>query len=257
MAVLEGARAGRARAHAEAKENLRCARRRLRLLRPARPAEALGKSVRARRARRRAGTAPDALQAFGARAGAERASSSRSSTMRTDAVREWLYVVRGLPDEGLLVAADYARRRASTTARSTPPSGPSPRHDFGLRYLTPFREQFAAAAREHGADEATLFDIARQESRFVPDIASSAGAVGLMQLMPPTARWVAKQLNRADYRPSQISGRLDQRTAIRRVLLQVLAHRLERLPALAAAAYNAGPGRAQAWLNGAPLEGAI
>ena len=125
--------------------------------------------------------------------------------MRAESQREWIYVVRGLPDEGLLLAADYARRqglydRAINTAERT-----SARHDFGLRYLMPFREQFAAAAREQAVDEALLFGIARQESRFVPDIVSSAGAIGLMQLMPPTARWVAKQLNRADYRPSQIA----------------------------------------------------
>jgi len=217
-------------------------------------AEALGKSVEPASAP----LAPDAdaLQAFGARSAVRRVVKLTQLDMRTDAVREWLYVVRGLPDEGLLLAADYARRqglydRAINTAERT-----SSRHDFGLRYLMPFREQFAAAAREHGADEAMLFGIARQESRFVPDIASSAGAVGLMQLMPPTARWVAKQLNRADYRPSQISD-VSINTQFGAFYFKYWLDRLERLPALAAAAYNAGPGRAQAWRNGAPLEGAI
>src|SRR6202040_1772016 len=46
--------------------------------------------------------------------------------------------------------------------------------------------------------------LARQESRFVADIMSSAGAVGLMQLMPATARWVARQIGRADYRVSSL-----------------------------------------------------
>jgi len=217
-------------------------------------AEALGKRVEP-------ASAPlepdaDALAAFGARDAVRRVVKLAQLDMRAESQREWVYVVRGMPDEGLLLAADYARRqglydRAINTAERT-----TARHDFGLRYLMPFREQFAAAARENEVDEALLFGIARQESRFVPDIASAAGAVGLMQLMPPTARWVAKQQNRADYRPSQISD-VGLNTRFGAFYFKYWLERLDRLPALAAAAYNAGPGRAQAWRNGAPLEGAI
>ncbi len=199
---------------------------------------------------------PEALAAFGARAAVQRAVKLAQLDMRAESQREWLYVVRGLPDEPLLLAAEYARReglydRAINTADRT-----SLRHDFGLRYLTPFRDQFAQAARDQGVDPALLFGIARQESRFVPDIVSSAGAVGLMQLMPPTARWVAKQLNRADYRPSQISD-VEINTQFGAFYFRYWLDRLDRVPALAAAAYNAGPGRAQAWRAGSTLEGAI
>jgi soluble lytic murein transglycosylase len=198
----------------------------------------------------------EALAAFGARGAVRRVVKLAQLDMRVESQREWLYVVRGLPDEGLLLAADYARReglydRAINTAERT-----SSRHDFGLRYLMPFREQFTAAAREHSVDPALLFGIARQESRFAPDIVSSAGAVGLMQLMPPTARWVAKQLNNADYRPSRIAD-VGVNTQFGAFYYKYWLDRLDRMPALATAAYNAGPGRAQAWRSSAPLEGAI
>ena len=198
----------------------------------------------------------EALAAFGARPAIQRAVKLAQLDMRAESQREWLYVVRGLPDEALLVAAEYARReglydRAINTADRT-----SARHDFGLRYMTPFRDQFAQAAREQGVDPALLFGIARQESRFAPDIVSSAGAVGLMQLMPPTARWVAKQLNRADYRPSQIAD-VEINTQFGAFYFRYWLDRLDRVPALAAAAYNAGPARAQAWRGGAALEGAV
>jgi soluble lytic murein transglycosylase len=198
----------------------------------------------------------EALAAFAARPGVQRAVKLARLDMRAESQREWLYSVRGLPDEALLLAAEHARReglydRAINTADRT-----SSRHDFGLRYMTPFREQFAAAARDHGVDAALLFGIARQESRFAPDIVSSAGAVGLMQLMPPTARWVAKQLNRADYRPSQISD-VGINTQFGAFYFRYWFDRLDRVPALAAAAYNAGPGRAQAWRGGTALEGAV
>jgi soluble lytic murein transglycosylase len=71
--------------------------------------------------------------------------------------------------------------------------------------MAPFRTQFDAASRSRDVDLALLYGIARQESRFSPDIVSSAGAVGLMQLMPGTARWVAKELGRTDYRAAAIA----------------------------------------------------
>jgi soluble lytic murein transglycosylase len=77
-----------------------------------------------------------------------------------------------------------------------------------------------------------------------------------MQLMPPTAQWVAKQLKRPDFRPSQISD-VAINTEFGAYYFKYWFDRLERMPALAAAAYNAGPGRAQAWRAGAPLEGAV
>ena len=199
---------------------------------------------------------PAALALFGMQPGVRRAVKLAELDLRSESQREWVYVVRGRDDEGLLLAADYARGvglydRAINTAERT-----IARHDFGMRYMMPFREHFAAAARDQAADEALLFSVARQESRFAPDIVSSAGAVGLMQLMPPTARWVAKQMGRSDYRPTQIAE-LPVNTQFGAFYFKYCQDRLEGMPALAAAAYNAGPGRAQAWRNGAPLEGAI
>jgi len=72
--------------------------------------------------------------------------------------------------------------RAINTAERT-----TARHDFSLRYLTPFGVQFADAAKQQDVDVALLYGIARQESRFVADVVSSAGAVGLMQLKPSTS----------------------------------------------------------------------
>jgi soluble lytic murein transglycosylase len=130
------------------------------------------------------------------------------------------------------------------------------RNDYGLRYPMPWPAQFAAAARDNGVEESLLRGIARQESRFVPEIVSSAGAVGLMQLMPATAQWVAKQSGRTDYRPARIND-LDVNTQFGAYYFKYWLDRLDGSPALAAAAYNAGPGRAQAWRPAEPLDGTI
>ena len=199
----------------------------------------------------------DALAAFGARPEVQRAVKLAALDMRPESQREWLYVVRGLDDDALLLAADYARRnglydRAINTAERT-----TARHDYGLRYMMPYRTEFDAAARAQNIDTEILYGIARQESRFVPDIVSSAGAVGVMQLMPGTARWVAKQLARPDYRQAHIA-QVDVNTEFGAFYFKYWQDRLDGQPALAAAAYNAGPGRAQQWRPAtAPLEGAI
>jgi peptidoglycan lytic transglycosylase len=199
----------------------------------------------------------EAFAAFGARPEVRRVIRLAELDMRPESQREWVYVVRGLDDDSLLLAAEYARRnglydRAINTAERT-----VARHDYGLRYMMPFRDEFIAAARDQGVDEELLYGIARQESRFVPDIVSSAGAMGLMQLMPGTARWVAKQLARSDFRPVHVT-KVDLNTQFGAYYFKYWQDRLDGLPALAAAAYNAGPGRAQAWRPSvAPLEGAI
>ena len=198
-----------------------------------------------------------ALGTFAARYDVRRVAKLLELDMRPEALREWSYATRGQTDEGLLLAAEYARRaglydRAINAAERT-----TARHDYGLRYLAPFQAEFAAAARDQGVDEALLYGIARQESRFVPDIVSSAGAVGLMQLMPSTARWVAVKLARTDFKPAHIAS-VELNTQFGAYYFRYWHDRFDQRPALTAAAYNAGPGRAQSWRPAAaPLEGAI
>jgi soluble lytic murein transglycosylase len=196
------------------------------------------------------------LQAFGARADVRRMLRLYDFDMRPEALREWVFALRGASDEDLLVAAEFARRervfdRAINAAERT-----RARHDFALRYLAPHRDVLGATARQFGLDEAMVLGLVRQESRFVPGIVSSAGAVGLMQLMPATAKWVARQLGRSDYRPAQIAV-TELNAEFGSFYLRHVLDRLDGMPVLATAAYNAGPGRAQAWRGNTPLEGAI
>lgn len=192
--------------------------------------------------------APDSAwqAAFLTRPGVARAIKLAALDLRGDSQREWLAVVRDLDDAGLLQASMVAAAhgmydRSINTANRT-----RERHDYSLRYPTPFRDLFAAAARDRGVDEWALLGIARQESRFVPQIVSSAGAMGLMQLMPATARLVAQQTGRTDYRPSRIAENPIS-TQFGAYYYKYWLDRLDASIPLALAAYNAGPGRAQAW----------
>jgi soluble lytic murein transglycosylase len=199
---------------------------------------------------------PAALAAFAARPAVQRVVKLSALDLRPEGHREWLVVVRGLDDDGLLLAAVFAQRnglydRSINTADRT-----RQRHDFSLRYPTPYQSEIDEAAKTNGLDPALLYGLVRQESRFVADIVSAAGAVGLMQLMAPTARWVAKQSGRSDPRTLKLDDPA-LNVELGSYYLRYVMDRFGGLPALGAAAYNAGPGRAESWRGAASLEGAI
>ena len=175
--------------------------------------------------------------------------------IRIEGVREWLFTIREFDDARLLAAAELARRagaydRAIHTADRT-----ERQHNFNLRYPVPYHEVIREYARTHGVDEAWVLGLVRQESRFNVDARSSAGAAGLMQVMPGTARYVAGRIGLRNYRPksvTDIATNVTLGTGYLKLVMEQLGH-----PVLASAAYNAGPSRARRWRDAAGLEGAI
>lgn len=196
------------------------------------------------------------IEALGEQPGIRRALMLFRLDVRLEAVREWLWAIRGFDDRQLLVAAELARRnavydRAINTAERT-----LVEHDFGLRYLAPFREQLQAAARKLDLDEAWVNGLIRQESRFIVQARSSAGAGGLMQLMPATARWVAQKIGLKNWHWSKVTE-VETNLSLGTYYLRHVLDTLDGSPVLASAAYNAGPGRARLWRAGQPMEAAI
>ena len=111
-------------------------------------------------------------------------------------------------------------------------------------------------AREIGLDPAYVYGLIRQESRFVTEARSGVGASGLMQVMPATARWTARKIGLSNFRPGQINDR-DTNIQIGTAYLKFALDDFEGSLPLAAAAYNAGPGRSRQWRNGPVLAGEI
>jgi soluble lytic murein transglycosylase len=107
-------------------------------------------------------------------------------------------------------------------------------------------------------DPGLSLGVMRQESSFDVGAVSSSGARGLMQLMPPTARSVAKQLGIPASVPSLTSD-ANHNIRLGTAYLQEMLTRFDGCAPLAAAAYNAGPGRVAQWLsdNGDPRTGQI
>lgn len=172
--------------------------------------------------------------------------------LREDARREWIWSMRNKPDTDLLAAAELAKRDGTYDFAIYSAERTKQSHDFSLRYLTPYREIAQRYANQLGVDEAWIYGLIRQESRFVTVARSGAGASGLMQLMPGTARDVARKIGLGSYNVNDIETNIQLGTWYLRSVNNRLGH-----PVLATAGYNAGPGRARAWQNDHPLEGAI
>ena len=176
--------------------------------------------------------------------------------MRTEAVREWNWSLRGMDDRELLAAADLAKRnqiwdRAINTADRT-----RNEHDFSLRFLAPYGDQVRPAAQNQALDDAWVYGLMRQESRFITSAKSNVGASGLMQLMPATAKWVAKKIGLRDYNHGRVND-TETNVLLGTSYMRLVMENLDNHPVLTSAAYNAGPSRAKRWRADRPLEGAI
>jgi soluble lytic murein transglycosylase len=186
----------------------------------------------------------------------QRALALYRNGMRYEGALEWQWAVAGFDDRQLNAAAALAFRnewyeRAIHTAERTVML-----HDFELRFPAPHREVMQQYASQLELDEAWIYGLIRQESRFVITARSSAGAAGLMQLMPATAKWVAQRLGLKDSHSDLVDG-IDSNVSLGTYYLKHVLDSMDNSPVLASAGYNAGPRRARQWRAAQPLEGAI
>jgi soluble lytic murein transglycosylase len=187
-------------------------------------------------------------EAARARPGLLRALQLLALGLRSEGVREWNFSLRGLDDRELLAAAQWACERQVWDRCINTSERTRAELDIGQRFPTPLRELVTAQARATALDPAVLYGLIRQESRFVMDARSSAGAGGLMQIMPATARWTARKIG-LEYRPELLTDRETNLLLGASYLKRVLDDFGGSL-ALAAAAYNAGPNRPRRWREG-------
>ncbi|EKU38657.1 transglycosylase SLT domain protein [Acinetobacter sp. WC-141] len=163
--------------------------------------------------------------------------------------REWNWAVRQAylqHDDGILLAA--AKRahdmgwydRAIYAADRT-----TNKHNDTYRYVTPHKTNVVSHSYNAGIDPAWAYGLMRQESRFVTSARSHVGAGGLMQIMPDTAKLIARQMGET-YNPAALN---EMNTNIRygTFYLSMIQGQLSNNPVLATAGYNAGPNRARRW----------
>ncbi len=132
---------------------------------------------------------------------------------------------------------------------------PEQRRAEGLLYPLGYREVVLEEAGRYGVDPALILAVIREESRFMKDAFSGAGAVGLMQLMPKTAKRIARESGLS----LRLTGREDLTVPESNILLgthylRLLLDEFGSIPP-AVAAYNAGEKRVRAWLDAFNYEG--
>lgn len=178
---------------------------------------------------------PDLLEEWGfvvyAKLRMQRPKASGKELYRSMQLSEWLGEAEGTYSQARLLARYFTS--GSTLYRK------------GLEYLypRPFKKQVDLACGKYGVENNFVWSIMRQESAFQPNATSWAGASGLMQLMPGTAKDEAKRIGLKQYDIYSVEDNVNMGTAH----LARLNKAFERKDWIMAA-YNAGPGNARKWL---------
>ena len=167
--------------------------------------------------------------------------------------REWNYWLEQLTDRQKLVAAKVANESGWFDRAIFTLSKVGYLDDVELRFPKAFDKKIHQYAKRHKINPAWAFAIARRESSFMEDAHSSAGARGLMQLMPSTA----KKLKRGKLVKGALYNASNNISLGTRYLKELLVKN-QGNTVLATASYNAGPYRIKRWLKGSkPLSADI
>ncbi|MEH6811851.1 MAG: transglycosylase SLT domain-containing protein [Motiliproteus sp.] len=165
-----------------------------------------------------------------------------------DARREWWLASKGFSKAQNHAASDLARHwnlpnlsiKSTISARQW--------NNLTLRFPTPYDSTVTENSKRYSIDKQWVYAVTRQESAFAADVRSRAGAVGLMQLMPATAKQTAHEIN-IKYRGSFQLKAPSYNVRLGSAYLAKMLKRFNDNRVYATAAYNAGPHRVKRWLN--------
>lgn len=163
------------------------------------------------------------------------------------ATREFFYSARRMPPEQTAIASRLAERWGWHRHGIQVLAEAQLWDELQVRFPIVYQDHVTKAAKQTSVNPLLIFAVARQESAFMPDAKSPAGAVGLMQLLPSTAKQTA-QKNGISFTPQDLI-KPDKNIALGSRYLDYLLGVFDGNRILAAAAYNAGPSRVRQWLN--------
>jgi len=158
-----------------------------------------------------------------------------------DARSEWQWAVNKMDDPQLQAAAVLAKQwkwpdRAILTSAKA-----KLRSDMSLRFPLAYRQEVLFWSKHNNLDPAWVLGIMRQESYFMRDSKSWVGAIGLMQLMPETAKIIIKHMKLSASTENLIEAELNIRLGT--AFLKDLLNQFKGNETIATAAYNGGPTR--------------
>jgi soluble lytic murein transglycosylase len=195
---------------------------------------------------RAAAPSAEEIAVASANPGFRRAFKLLELNLRFEGYREWNWQLRKMTDRELLAAAEFARQSNLLDRMVNTSDRTRIEVDFTQRYPSPFHDIMHASTQALNLDKAWVYGLIRQESRFILTARSNVGASGLMQLMPATARYVARRIGLNNFSQGQVND-ISTNIALGTNYLSMVLNDLDGLQPLATAAYNAGPGRPRAW----------
>jgi len=190
--------------------------------------------------------ATDKLEKLRARPELVRIKELLALQWKDEARAEWERFVQTLPAHQMDAAAYLAEKFGWPDNAIIALGRSSFLSDLELRFPTPYSEPVEDAVSKHKLDKALLYGLMRQESAFQARARSAAGALGVMQLMPATARKVARRLGEPEPAIWRLLGPAEN-IRIGAAHLDELLRRYGGNPVYALAAYNAGHHRVLLW----------
>lgn len=165
-----------------------------------------------------------------------------------DGDREWWRGIETLNDKQRYIAAKLAQGSGWPSLALATTTKLTHQDDLSLKFPTAYLQPVAKQAKINNLQPSLIFAMIRQESLFQSTAISVAGARGLMQLMPGTAKYMAEKLNVSV--PTFTNNLHDPSINIHlgSAYLNRLLQSYQDHPILAIASYNAGPGRIKSWL---------
>ncbi len=115
-------------------------------------------------------------------------------------------------------------------------------------YMWPYQNEIVTYANKNNIDPFLVAAVIKNESGFKPGAVSPVGAIGMMQIMPETGEWIARQMGLSSYRMQQL---YDPKTNIRMGCwyLSELKYEFRGNMVLQMLAYNAGRGNTHLWMS--------
>lgn len=164
-----------------------------------------------------------------------------------DARREWNHATAGMGRDALTQASVLAAewnwhdRTILTLGRA------KAYDDLTRRFPLPYNDLIEAYAKKRQLPASTIYTLMRSESAFIHDVKSWAGAMGLMQIMPATAKQTARKIGLHSYKKSKQLYDPKTNITLGTAYLKEMLEAYDGSLIMAAAAYNAGPHRVKRW----------
>lgn len=165
---------------------------------------------------------------------------------QVNATREWNHLLNHADEKDLTAIAQIAHNWQTHVFAFRALAQGQQWDQLSLRFPTPYQQPVMQNAAKNNIDPAWIYSIMRRESAYQTDIRSHAGAVGLMQLRPSTARYIGRQhgLSRQTYQNlTDAQSNIELGAAYLGYLMKKFDGHLVK----ATAAYNAGPRRVETW----------